>query len=179
MRGAILFIAGVFLGATVAGATGYVRWNKPNDPYPKWRFAHEKRADDFPTGGVLLIGDSIVHRLYLPELCEKPVFNAGMAGARADQISPLAAPLIAKLEPSIIVVSAGANDRQQGDAWHRDLETIAPRGSIVIDAPDALAKKNGWVVIPALPAEHRSDAVHANAEGRAELKRRIAEKACG
>lgn len=179
MRGAILFFAGLFVGASVVAAAGYVRWNKPYDPYAKWRFAHEKRADDFPTGGVLLIGDSIVHRLYIPELCGKPVFNAGMAGARADQIAPLAKPLIAKLAPSVIVVSAGANDRQQKDAWHRDLEKIAPKGSIVIDAPDALAEKNGWITIPALRPAHRSDEVHANAAGRVELKRRIAEIACG
>ncbi|UNU43612.1 hypothetical protein EAO27_13440 [Sphingopyxis sp. YF1] len=178
MRAVILFFVGVFLGGAVAGAAGYVRWNKPHDPYAKWRFAHEKRAEDFPTGGALLIGDSIVHRLYIPELCGKPVFNAGMAGARADQIAPLSAVLIDKLRPSIIVVSAGANDREQGDAWHRDLEKIAPRGAIVIDAPTSLAVRNGWAVIPALPAILRTDDVHANAAGRSELKKRIADTAC-
>jgi hypothetical protein len=178
MKGAVLFLVGIFVGASVGVSAGYIRWREPFDPYAKWRFAHEKRAEDFPTGGVLLIGDSIVHRLYIPELCGKPVFNAGMAGARADQIAPLAAPLIAKLAPSVIIVSAGANDRQQKVSWQNDLEKIAPVGAIVIDAPADLAKKNGWSVVPALSAAHRSDDVHANAAGRIELKRRIAEKAC-
>lgn len=140
-------------------ATGYARWHEPFDPFGKLRWAHLNRADDAPKGGVLLLGDSFVQRLYLPELCGLPVFNAGMAGARSDQIAPLVKPLIAKLEPKVIVVSAGANDREQG--VEPDMGFV-PKGAIVIG-----------VDVP-LPDQRMPDGVHPNAEGRAELKRRLA-----
>ncbi|MBL8649776.1 MAG: hypothetical protein JNL35_05160 [Sphingopyxis sp.] len=110
----LFFIIGGIAGAVTGLGAGYWRWHEPFDPYARQRWAIVNAADDAATGGALLIGDSIVQRLVMTDLCGLPVFNAGMAGARSDQIAPLAKPLVEKLKPRIIVLSAGTNDRQQG-----------------------------------------------------------------
>lgn len=160
MRGALLFIAGIALGATA----GFARWHEPFDRYARDRTVILNRADDAPTGGVILMGDSIVHRLNLTELCGLPVFNAGMSGARTDQIAPLVDPLIAKLKPRLVIMSTGTNDARRGKDWRAAVEKVKRPGMVMLTPDDKL------------PADMLADGVHPNAQGRAELKRRLAAK---
>lgn len=162
MRGVIFFAVGLAIGVTGGVSAGYSRWHEPFDRFADARRAIMNRAEDAPKGEILLIGDSIIHRLYLPELCGHPVFNAGMSGARADQIEPLLDPLIDKLKPRLIIMAAGTNDAVQGDEWRADLQRMK-RARMVVMTPD-----------DKLPARLLADGVHPNAEGRAELKRRFA-----
>lgn len=162
------------IGAVAGVFVGYARWHEPFDRFANNRRVILGRAEDFPAGGALLIGDSTAELLYLPELCGLPVFNAGISGARADQILPIAEPLMDRLKPALVVVMAGANDKEQGDPWENDLVALTPEGAIVVDVPPALAARHGWRLIEPLPAAMLRDGIHANAIGRAELKRRFA-----
>lgn len=155
--------AGLFYLAGVA--TGYARWHEPFDRYARDRMVILNRAEDAPTGGVILMGDSIVHLLNVPELCGLPVFNAGMSGARSDQIAPLVDPLIAKLKPRLVIMSAGTNDMRGGKDWRAAVEQVKRPGMVMLTPDDRL------------PDALLSDGVHPNAKGRAELKRRM-ESAC-
>ncbi len=158
--GALVIFA---VGAAAGAAAGYARWHEPFDRHADARRIIMNRAEDAPTGGVLLIGDSIVHRLHLSELCGLPVFNAGMSGARADQIAPIVDPLVAKLKPRFIILSAGTNDDVQGDDWRADVKAMQRPGMMTITPDDRL------------PAAMLSDGIHPNAAGRVELKRRMAD----
>ena len=179
LRLAVAVVALLAIGTGIGLGIGYTRWHEPFDRYANARRIIMHRADDFPAGGVLLIGDSTAERLYLPELCGTPVFNAGISGARADQIAPIAKPLIEKLAPRIIIVMAGTNDRIQGDPWQEDIAGFAPRGAIVVGVPASLTRENGWRAIEALPSSfHAEDGIHHSAAGRAELKRRLSAAAC-
>lgn len=156
------FLSGLLVGALLGVSLGYIRWHEPFDRYARDRWAILNRADDVPPGGAVLIGDSIVQRLYLRELCGLPVFNAGMAGARSDQVAPMVAPLITKLRPRVVVIAAGVNDKLQG---RQPLRGFEPEGAIVIGRDVQL------------PDQLLDDGVHLDARGRAELKRRL-EAAC-
>lgn len=174
MKRLIIFAAGLAIGAFAGLGMGYARWHEPFDRFANDRRIVLNRAEDFPVGGVLLIGDSTVERLHLPELCGLPVFNAGISGARADQVQPVVKPLLDRLKPKMVIVAVGANDKDQGDPWEADLASFAPQGAVVLDAPPALAQQHGWRRIEPLPAAMLMDGIHANDIGRAELKRRFA-----
>lgn len=179
LRRATVAVAILAIGTAIGVSIGYARWHEPFDRFANARRIILNRADDFPNGGVLLIGDSTAERLHLPQLCGLPLFNAGMSGARADQIAPLARPLIASLKPHAVIVMAGANDRIQNDPWHEDVAGFAPRGAFVVGVPVELAQANGWRAIDALPASLLADGVHPSPAGRAEMKRRLSAAVCG
>jgi len=170
----IIFIIGIGAGVSL----GYARWHEPFDRYANARRIVMHRADDFPTGGVLLIGDSTAERLHLPELCGAPVFNAGISGARADQIAPIAKPLIEKLSPRTVIVMAGTNDRIQGDPWEDDIVCIAPKGAHVVGVSAQMAQAQGWHLIEPLPATMLEDGIHGSAAGRSEMKLRLITAVC-
>lgn len=168
--GAMLAATSVGVGAGIA--FGYNRWHEPFDRFANAREVVMKRADDFPKGGILVLGDSTAERLHLPNLCGVAVFNAGISRARADQIAPIAAPLIKSLAPKVVIVMAGTNDRFQNDPWVEDISAFAPRGAVVVDVPEPIARSMGWrAVDPLPPTMLAEDGIHASAEGRAEMKR--------
>jgi lysophospholipase L1-like esterase len=172
-------LASIFLiGAGTGMALGYARWHEPFDRYANARRIVMHRADDFSKGGVLLIGDSTAERLSLPEICGTPVFNAGISGARADQIAPIAKPLIAKLSPRTVIVMAGTNDRIQGDPWEEDIVQIAPKGAYVVGGSPQMARAKGWHLIDPLPPTMLEDGIHGSAAGRSEMKRRLINAVC-
>lgn len=59
---------------------------------------------------VVLLGDSIVELAYVPELCNRSVLNAGLAGANVAQVKELASKILPDLKPEIIAVAVGVND---------------------------------------------------------------------
>jgi lysophospholipase L1-like esterase len=179
LRRATVAVAILAIGTAIGVSIGYARWHEPFDRYANARRIVMHRADDFPQGGVLLIGDSTAERLHLPEICGTPVFNAGISGARADQLAPIAKPLIEKLAPRTVIVMAGTNDRIQNDPWQDDIAGFAPRGAVVVGVPVALAQANGWRVVDALPASLlAADGIHHSPAGRAEMKRRLSRSMC-
>lgn len=146
---------------------GYARWHEPFDRYARDRWVNLQRAEDFPKGGVLLIGDSTAHRLHLPTLCGLPVFNAGMSGAKVEEIAPSIAPLTAKLRPAAVIVSMGQNN--EGDWDNRLLEVLPPRAYVIgVYARDNRRLEARGRYIP--PFTTSADGVHADAAGRREIK---------
>jgi hypothetical protein len=86
-------------------------------------------AQDFPSGGVLILGDSITERAYLPTLCDRPVFNAGISFAGVGDIVDVAGKLIAEIKPSAVIIAIGVNDTAAGrvvdnDDWERDYREL-------------------------------------------------------
>jgi hypothetical protein len=74
---------------------------------------------------------------------------------------------------------AGTNDRFQNDPWVEDISAFAPRGAIVVDVPAPVARTKGWrVVEPLPPTMLADDGIHASANGRAEMKRRLSTAVC-
>src|SRR5690349_3051014 len=68
------------------------------------------QAAQMPKGGILVIGDSIAERVWMPELCGKPVLNAGIGRATSKEWLPDARKVIEAYRPSIIVLELGTND---------------------------------------------------------------------
>ncbi|GJD62251.1 SGNH/GDSL hydrolase family protein [Methylobacterium frigidaeris] len=71
----------------------------------------ELRQIDGPYG--LLLGDSQMERLYLPELCGHPAVNAAIAGTRISGLRAVAGWLELPRPPEAIVVTIGTNDLTQ------------------------------------------------------------------
>jgi len=129
-------------------------------------FALDKMAAKAPPGLVLLVGDSISEFAWIPSLCGRPVFNAGISAARVrDMIRP-AASLARRLSPSHIVIALGANDarpRATGMAeFRRDYEALldglgpAPKTLVgVMQLDPAHPEHGGWLNTAAVDAENR------------------------
>ena len=81
-------------------------------------------AEDFPRGGVLVLGDSIVERQYIAHLCGRPVLNAGISGITAGRMSEVAPPIVAAADPALVVVAVGVNN---AIVWRATSAVIAQR----------------------------------------------------
>lgn len=102
------------LAATlIAGYTGFAIGRQPDDvsAYIRRRpWIIEQAAPLRPAGDVLLIGDSIAERSGIESLCGRPVFNAGISGARLEDVDDLGKRLSTELHPSRTVIEIGTND---------------------------------------------------------------------
>lgn len=183
MKRIAIAVSLLLTGALIGGAVGYARWHDRGDPFSFRRWVTINRTDDFPRGGLLLLGNSTVERLYIPEICGLPAFNAGLSSARSDQLAPMVPDLIKRLRPSQVVVAVGANDIEQGRAeWPGTVEQLTPRGAIVVGItgqPDAnaklaaIARRKGGVFVEPIPAIMTTDGVHVDARGSRLWKDRV------
>lgn len=74
------------------------------------RVALDQQADKAPKGVTLLVGDSITEGAWVPTMCGRPAFNAGISAARTrDMIRP-ARDLAQRVDPGLIIVALGTND---------------------------------------------------------------------
>lgn len=162
----------LFVGAAIGLTAGYLRWHDPFDKYANRRWVTMNRAADVPDGSILLIGDSSAERLYLPELCGVPVFNAGLSGAKVADIAPMIAPLIERTRPRAVIVSVGAND---SDRYQERVKAALPAGAYVIGVAgrdnSELATLPRYISPPAPGA----DGVHWDARGNILVRERLAE----
>ena len=160
------------------------------------------RAQDFPEGQVLLIGDSIAAASNIEALCGKRVFNAAIGGTGVQEWSVLAPELIQELRPTLVVVALGIVDARRGtdpERWaseYRDLISTAGTVALVSISPvdhakiterrfsdDAIAVLNdelrqvalerGAKVAPPVAAPMTTDGIHLSPEGNREWTRNL------
>jgi len=185
------------VGGAIALAIGHMRWNTQSDPFEFRRWVTMNRAAFAPADATLLFGDSIVERAYLPTLCGRPTFNAGLSSSKAADQLPLLDGVIAATRPRWIVVSTGANDVGKGTTlaeWKPGAKRIvaaAGKRGIILGIPAASgdaepfnaflrseAGAAGGIFIEPLPARFTSDGVHPHRAGYARMVEMI-EAACG
>lgn len=96
------------IGAFVAG-----RQTAPDEAelyIPRRGWVLTEQAQRTPDGGVLMIGDSLTERSGFATLCGKPVFNAGVSMAKAQDMRWAARTLAEELKPVLTVVALGTNE---------------------------------------------------------------------
>ena len=71
------------------------------------------QARQRPAGGVIALGDSITELTHFTQLCGRPALNAGMTGARLEDILPLADRIVPIIQPDIVTVAVGINDSRK------------------------------------------------------------------
>jgi GDSL-like Lipase/Acylhydrolase family len=118
-----------------------------------------------------IIGDSITEQAYVPSLCGKSVFNAGIGGARIRDAAALMAELSPILRANTIILAIGINDtittQKRNDTIQADFERLvrsakgtgaevfaATVGPVDITKPDGAAHDPG--LINAINAQIRS-----------------------
>ena len=65
-----------------------------------------------PPGGTIVIGDSLIERQLLIDICG-PTLNAGIEGATSADLRALAAEVILIAKPARVVFNIGTNDAYQ------------------------------------------------------------------
>lgn len=82
-----------------------------------------------PSGGAIALGDSITELTHFTELCGRPALNAGLTGARLEDILPLADRILPIVQPEIVTVAIGINDSRKSfntpiGAWEAAYKTL-------------------------------------------------------
>jgi len=156
------------------------------------------RAADMPQHGTIVLGDSIVERQRITELCGLPAFSAGISGAEGADITPLVEPVVALTKPARVVLAIGANDFNSDDPTHvaefeaemTRLAADAGRIDIIVGIPTEkpayavsanagnealrrLAMNVGAAFVEFPEARFTRDGLHLNADGRSEWRRRV------
>lgn len=197
IRTAATHLLAFLVGAAIALGAGYMRWNAKSDPFEFRRWVTMNRAAFAPSDATLLFGDSIVERAYLPTLCGRPAFNAGLSSSKAADQLPLLDGVIAATRPRWIIVSTGANDVEKGTTlaeWKPGAKRIvaaAGARGIILGIPAASGdaepfnaylrletRAAGGTFIEPLPASFTSDGVHPHKAGYVRLAQSI-EAVCG
>jgi lysophospholipase L1-like esterase len=117
----------------------------------RWRVirAHLAEADN----PIIIIGDSITEMAQFPEsISGKRVINGGIGGATILDYAALASKILDGSNPSIIVVSIGANDRGS-KTIQEDLSTLL-----------SVLKPRAPVLLVDLPTGPTTDNIHPTAE---------------
>src|SRR5262249_6089600 len=92
---------------------GWARWKRPASHNKSYRhFIIREYAQQMPPGGTIVIGDSLVERQYLRDICG-PTLNAGIGGATSADLQDLAPELVRIAKPARIVFNVGTNDVYQ------------------------------------------------------------------
>lgn len=124
------------------------------------------QARQMPSGGVVVIGDSITEQMRLETLCGLPALNAGITWATSADWLPHAQAVIEAAKPSIVILALGTNDQAIGPEY-RQLAKLA-------DFAVQPANKSVSAVIRAAPAPtSTSDGIHPDLEGAEQWKRNV------
>jgi hypothetical protein len=177
----IALVGGFFAGAGIeherlrSGLNAFYRASR-------WEVVHEHAAQA-PAGLTLLLGDSLIERQFIPELCG-PALNAGVRSATSEDVQAHAGALIAAARPSRVVVNVGVNDAEAGvdqRTFRANYETILaaigalpalavgiPGGGPYDEILRRLAAERGapYLAWP-VDAKFTIDGLHLNVEGAA------------
>jgi lysophospholipase L1-like esterase len=114
MRRLILPLVAAVAGLMAGGAAQQHRDKAPLREAANYRdrkmVSLMQEAEKAPAGVTLLIGDSIAERAWVPTMCGRAVFNAGISAARVQDMIEPAKDLAAKIKPDRIIVALGVND---------------------------------------------------------------------
>ena len=77
----------------------------------------------------MLVGDSITEFAYVPDLCGKPVLNAGLAGSQVGDWERRLPAMLTAAKPSIVIFALGINDAKRGSsakprAWRQSYQSL-------------------------------------------------------
>ena len=112
---AVAAVAGLVVGG--AGVAIAVKARAPQTAiknYISGRYAIlEEQAEKVPPGGVLILGDSIVERAFLPTLCGRPTFNGGVSSVKVHDVLRGGVELISEVHPSAVILAVGVNDAKR------------------------------------------------------------------
>jgi lysophospholipase L1-like esterase len=99
----------------MGAGVGYSRWHRPPPPtYAETRAGFVRlNADLAPPVDFVALGDSITESVYFGQICGT-WFNAGVGGAKVDDIAGIARYVLPKLKPKTILVAVGTNDFMAG-----------------------------------------------------------------
>lgn len=156
----------------------------------------DREASNFPKHQVLLIGDSITQAARVDSLCGLRVLNAGVGGTRVADWRSLAASLVERTEPEIVVYALGINDANarlafDPDQWASDYRRLRKGKRIFImgvwpaeptmsdfsnrrvqEMNAALSKEPGFIP-PVWARGLTKDGVHLNPAGQERWLKRL------
>ncbi|QNA84060.1 hypothetical protein G4G27_08715 [Sphingomonas sp. So64.6b] len=153
-------------------------------------------------GQMLIVGDSIVEMQSLPEICGLVPINAGISGARSQDLLGFSSAAIALTGPSRIVFAVGVNDLLQGtdlkqwtaqttelvDQWRGKpiiigITAIKKADPAMAERMNAvlrdLATKRGGIFVKGLSAPETYDGVHPSRAGAKAWQQRLAAACAG
>ena len=120
-----------------------------------------------PKVEILVIGDSIIERVRFETIAGLPALNAGIGRATCKQWLPDAEPLIETLQPSIVVLALGTNDR---DPWRDDYRKLAKLADFAIEPADPAKAAFVRSVLPSYRGPTSLvDRLHPDAAGARQL----------
>lgn len=164
MKNAKVYITATLLGGMAAGgvllAGGAL--SKPDGALVRRVRSIEAHASQAGHFDSVIVGDSLVEQAYIPAFCGGTVLNAGLSGARVDDLQNFAPGLLRHATPKRVVIMAGVNNaRHKGN-----LDGFRESYSSLVDA----AKASGATVFvstagPTVPGDKvfdRSKIAHVN-----------------
>jgi lysophospholipase L1-like esterase len=184
----------VFAFSAGVGA-GWLRWKRSVASYMMHRslVIHE-HAQEMPVAGTLVIGDSIIERQRLGDICG-PTLNAGISGATSADLYALVSDVIRPTRPMRVVFNVGINDVLQG-VLDLELQTHVEKmiaiangaAVLVVGVPGgsadsflrAAAIRYGAQFIP-YPVTEKADTIdglHLNAKGAAGWQAAVRDALC-
>jgi lysophospholipase L1-like esterase len=192
-----LAIAAVFtVGLTSGIAAGWLRWKQPPADRQAYRWlVIKEHAAQIQPGGTLVLGDNIIERQYIKELCGAAL-NAGVGGAVVADLLPHASALIGTYEPGRVVVNVGINDASSGTSpvrftenYEALLQALAGRPVLVVGIPgggthdDVLrdlltARANVRYLSYPVTADGTLDGLHLNRSGAMQWQEAVKAAAC-
>jgi len=135
-------VIGLIFGGVAGLFAGWQRWKKPptNHKIYRWKVIHEHASQASP-GGTLIVGDSIIERQRIVDLCG-PALNAGVGSLTAVELAPHMQRLMSVYRPARIVINVGVNDAAKGidiarfkEALNAILEATANNPTLVVNIP--------------------------------------------
>jgi len=190
-RRLITYAVIVAIGFGVGIAAGWLRWKRPTAYYKiqQRSLLIREHAEQMPAGGTLMIGDSIVERQRLGDVCG-PTLNAGISGATSADLQGLVPDLVRIAKPARIVLNIGTNDVYQGIPGEvlqgnieRMIAVMQGVTVLVIGVPGrqvdaflkvaALRHHARFIAYPVTDPADTLDGLHLNAAGAAEWQAAI------
>jgi lysophospholipase L1-like esterase len=169
-------------------AAGWTRWKSSAANNKTHRsLVIREHAQQMPPGGTIVIGDSLIERQLLLDICG-PSLNAGIEGATSADLQALAAEVILTAKPARVVFNVGTNDAYQkvpGPELQAKVERMiaAAQGAtiLVVGVPITLTRTNAdvflraaatrygarFIAFPVTNRTETSDGQHLNAAGAA------------
>jgi len=193
LHGNLLGACMAFLGGGALLVALWLHFAHRRTPYPQARsrfvLTQASFAGHFDT---VVLGDSTAETEWADGVCGR-TFNAGIGGARINDLLPIAPSILRDASPSVIIVSVGTNHFTAGKReWiqfsqeYPALLAQIPSSArlILIGVPNdtqaddfikAEAERRHVIHVPPLTGRLASDGIHANAEGVAVWRNLVAE----
>jgi lysophospholipase L1-like esterase len=121
------------------------------------------QIEQIPGDYVLLLGDSHVERLYLPEICGLPTVSLGIGGARAANLLETIERLAPSHPPRAIVLTVGTNDMLGWEGAESGTAPFEREAAALVTRLRTLSRR---VIATDIPAIHPAKALPDGASAR-------------